>query len=186
MSGEEFLSTLERAILEQIRPDQRILDIGCANGRVAVAVAERAGAVTGLDSSETLFNLARMAARQAGVHRKVRCVKGDAHELPFEAASFDGAIMVDTLHHLERPELAVAEARRVLKPGGLVIVAEVERQPGEPVRGCNRYTRRELIALLANAGFTSVRLRTTAGMYMAATAREAMGARRTYATEHVR
>lgn len=146
---------LEAAIIRRLRPDQRVLDIGCNNGLLMVFLAQSADArMTGLDISDQSFLQARQMARKAKVGRRVSCVKGDAHRMSFfKSGTFDAVIIVDSLHHLEQPHEAVAEVHRVLKPGGLIIVAEVERQPEEPASGCLRFTRDELTSLMLDAEF---------------------------------
>jgi len=92
-----------------------VLDIACGAGFLSNAVAREGHAVTGIDASER--GLA-VAARQDSTH-SVRYVLGDALQQPFEGESFDVACAMDFLEHVENPDAVVAEAARVLVPGGL-------------------------------------------------------------------
>jgi 2-polyprenyl-6-hydroxyphenyl methylase / 3-demethylubiquinone-9 3-methyltransferase len=93
----------------------RVLDLGCGAGFLANDLAARGLAVTGLD--DTTENLAIAAAYdRTGT---VAYVRGDARALPFADGSFDVVCAMDLLEHVEEPAHVVAEAARVLAPGGL-------------------------------------------------------------------
>jgi SAM-dependent methyltransferase len=97
--------------------DERAVDIGTGAGVLALALAPLVREVVGVDIVPELLEAAR---REAPAN--VSFVEGDALALPFEPAEFDLAGSRRTLHHLPRPELAVAEMARVTKPGGHVYV----------------------------------------------------------------
>jgi ubiquinone/menaquinone biosynthesis C-methylase UbiE len=92
--------------------DTRLLDVATGPGYVAAAAAERGSDVVGLDFSETMLAFARERAPD------VEFVRGDATDLPFAEATFDAVTAAFLLLHLGTPEPAVAEAARVLRPGG--------------------------------------------------------------------
>jgi SAM-dependent methyltransferase len=95
-----------------VAPGMRLIDIACGTG-LAAGVAAAAGArVTGVDFSPAMIVMAR------GLHPAVDFQTADAEALPFADASFDGAIANFGIHHVERPERALAQARRVLAAGG--------------------------------------------------------------------
>ena len=168
--------TVEETILRRLTPGRRVLDVGCANGRLTVALAQRAAArATGVDVSDASFPAARRAAREAGISRRMPCLKGDAHHMFFiKDGSLDAAIVVDTLHHLERPGQVLTEVHRVLRRGGEVMLAEMDREPGEPIRSCQRFTRDEIMAMLLEAGFRDVELELTETLYLVAIARKGL------------
>jgi SAM-dependent methyltransferase len=90
----------------------RLLDVACGPGFIAGAAADRGALVTGLD-----FAVAMVAqARQRLPALTFR--EGDAEALPFEPGTFDAVVMNFGLLHLARPDAALAEAHRVLRPGG--------------------------------------------------------------------
>ena len=93
-------------------PGVRLLDVATGPGYVAGAAAERGASVTGVDFSTAMIAEARR--REPGVDFR----DGDAEALPFPDQSFDAVVMSFGLLHLARPEAALAEARRVLVPGG--------------------------------------------------------------------
>jgi SAM-dependent methyltransferase len=101
----------ERLLAEHLTP---VLDVGCGEGELARHLPEAAW--VGLDSSAEL--LAR--APQPAVH-------GDATALPFPDASFPSVALLYVLYHLPEPARALAEARRVMRSGGLVAVAAPSR-----------------------------------------------------------
>ncbi len=101
-----------------VRPGQRVLDVGCGTGVVAVTAAQRGAHVTGLDLTPQLLERARENGRIADV--EIEWHEGDAESLPFTDATFD--VMLSQFGHMfaPRPEAALAEMLRVLRPGGTI------------------------------------------------------------------
>jgi SAM-dependent methyltransferase len=101
-----------------IRSGDRVLDVACGTGVVAVTAARRGATVTGLDLTPELLEVARENARLADVAIEWR--EGDVEGLPFAADTFD--VVVSQYGHMfaPRPEVAVGEMLRVLKPGGTI------------------------------------------------------------------
>jgi ubiquinone/menaquinone biosynthesis C-methylase UbiE len=97
--------------------EERALDAGTGAGTLALALAPLVREVVGVDVVPELLERARRDAPA-----NVTFVEGDATSLPFEAGSFDLSCSRRTLHHIARPELAVAELARVTAPGGHVFV----------------------------------------------------------------
>lgn len=97
---------------------QRVLDVACGTGPVAVTAARAGAVVSGLDLTPALLDIARDNAERAGV--TVDWHEGDAEELPFEPWTFD--VVVSQYGHMfaPRPEVAVGEMLRVLKRGGTI------------------------------------------------------------------
>ena len=102
----------------EVRAGQRVLDVGCGTGVVAVTAALRGAHVTGLDLTPALLEQARENGRIAEV--TVEWLEGDAESLPFEDAVFDAVLSQFGHMFAPRPEVAVAEMLRVLKPGGTI------------------------------------------------------------------
>ncbi|MER5355454.1 methyltransferase domain-containing protein [Kitasatospora sp. NPDC002551] len=98
---------------------RRVLDAGCGSGALTAALHERGAAVTGLDASEGMLELARKRlGEDADLH------VGDlAERLPFEDGAFDDVVASLVLHYLEDWGPTLAELRRVLRPGGRLIAS---------------------------------------------------------------
>jgi SAM-dependent methyltransferase len=117
---------VERAMLELIgaaEPIERLLDIGTGTGRMLELLAPVSERSVGLDVSRDMVAAARAKLGQARLSRaSVR--QGDLHRPPFEAGSFDVAVMHHVLHLLDEPGEAIADAARLLRPGGRLLVAD--------------------------------------------------------------
>jgi SAM-dependent methyltransferase len=107
--------------------DERALDAGTGTGALALALAPLVREVIGVDVVPELLERAR---RQAPSN--VSFVEGDIERLHFGRASFDLAGTLRTLHHVARPELAIAELARVTRPGGLLLVVD-QIAPNDPL-----------------------------------------------------
>lgn len=106
----------------QIVAGEAVLDVGTGTGVVAVTAARAGAKVTGLDLTPALLEEARENARIA-LQGDIVWTEGDAENLPYPDASFD--VVVSQFGHMfaPRPEVAVAEMRRVLRPGGRIAFA---------------------------------------------------------------
>jgi len=116
---------------------ERVLDIGTGAGAFALALAPHVREVVGVDIVPELLVEARKRAPA-----NVELVEADATRLPFPNASFDLVTTARTLHHVARPEVVVAEADRVLRPGGTLLVVD-QLAPGDPIAAIelNRFER---------------------------------------------
>lgn len=105
-----------RALQDAIGPVDglRVLDLGCGKGRFARRLSERGATVVGLDVS------AAMLAGAAGLRR----VRGSARRLPLVGAAFDAVVAVEVFEHLPELDHVLAEARRVLRPGGVLALID--------------------------------------------------------------
>lgn len=101
----------------------RVLDSGCGPGIVSAALARQVGQVEGVDLTPAMIALAEQRAVAEGL-TNVRFQVGDMSSLPFENASFDGAVSRYTVHHLDDPLTALSEMIRVTKPGGVVVALD--------------------------------------------------------------
>jgi ubiquinone/menaquinone biosynthesis C-methylase UbiE len=109
------------------RGDERAVDVGTGAGTLALALAPLVRDVVGVDLVPELLERAR-----ANAPANVTFVEGDATSLPLDSGSFDLACTRRTLHHIARPELAVAELVRVTAPGGRVFVDD-QIAPADPL-----------------------------------------------------
>ena len=124
-----------RAVKEQVfawldlRSDERVLDVGCGSGADALAMARTVGPggrVVGIDSAEAM--IAHATDQRAGEarHLPVSYELGDAQAMTFPGASVDAAHAERVFQHLTDPQAALAEMIRVTRPGGRVLVADVD------------------------------------------------------------
>jgi demethylmenaquinone methyltransferase/2-methoxy-6-polyprenyl-1,4-benzoquinol methylase len=107
-----------------VRPGDRVLDVCCGTGDLALAAAEAGGEVTGLDFSEAMLVRARRK------EPALEWVSGDALALPFADDSFEAVTIGFGLRNLADAERGLAEMRRVLSPGGRVAILEITRPRG--------------------------------------------------------
>ena len=114
---------LEQQVVRFVAPagDERALDSGTGAGALAFALAPHVREVVAVDLVPELLEQGRK--RGAGFPN-VTFVEGDATKLPFELGSFDLAASLRTLHHIARPELAVAQLTRVTRQRGRVLVVD--------------------------------------------------------------
>ncbi len=132
----------------------RVLDAGCGSGRNMLELS-RLGSVTGVELSDTSVALARQ--RDAG-----EVVSGSVLEMPFADDSFDLAVSLDVIEHLEDDLGALRELRRTVTPGGALLVTVPAYQwlwsgHDEINHHHRRYTRRSLQRVAEQAGWTQVR-----------------------------
>lgn len=106
---------------------RRILDIGCGAGLVTVPLAADGHEMVGVDRSISSLSEAREHAHRRGV-RAVFCAQ-DALALDEPDATFDVALLLDVLEHVEDPAAMVREAVRVVKPGGAIVFHTFSRNP---------------------------------------------------------
>jgi demethylmenaquinone methyltransferase / 2-methoxy-6-polyprenyl-1,4-benzoquinol methylase len=145
--GQERRWRRRAAQLTRARPGDRVLDACTGTGRLAAVLKRRVGAqgqVVGLDLTEAM--LARARRRYAGVE----FVMGDACHLPFDDDSFEAATMGFGLRNIDHHELALAELRRVLKPGGRAVILEFS-QVSRTLRPWYSAYNRTMIPLVARA-----------------------------------
>jgi ubiquinone/menaquinone biosynthesis C-methylase UbiE len=117
---------VEDAVLDLLPLDGvgRMLDIGTGTGRLLELLAPRVHAAVGVDASRAMLALARARlARSDLSHCTVRLA--DMYRLPLPNASFDLVVLQMVLHHAEDPAAALAEAARVLRPGGRMLVIDL-------------------------------------------------------------
>jgi SAM-dependent methyltransferase len=111
----------------QVSPGMSLLDVACGPAYVSAAVKELGAVPTGIDFSEKMIAIAK------GMFPAISFIQGDAQNLPFRDASFDRALSNFGLLHVSHPEMACAEACRILKSKGrfgFSVWAGPEKNPG--------------------------------------------------------
>ena len=113
--------------LLDLQPGRHVLDVGCGTGEDARAMASLVapgGQVVGVDGSQAMIATARQRSENCGL--PVEFQTGDAHRLDFAEDSFDASRADRIFMHLAEPEQALREMMRVTRPGGRVLVYEVD------------------------------------------------------------
>jgi len=124
-----------------------VLDAGSGDGAIAQLVQPHAKSVTCLDRSERLVAAAR---ERLSRHKNVRFVVSDVQAMQLPDASFDQVLLFNVLTYLERPDAAIAEAARVLRPGGTLVAVTLEEHDHGDVTATYNH---------ANRGFSLATLR---------------------------
>lgn len=160
---------VERAILSLL-PDEGIddfLDVGTGTGRMLELMAPRIGQGIGIDSSRDMLAMARTNLdKPATGNCQVR--QNDMYQMALPNKSFDAAIIHQVLHFADDPARAIAEAARVLRPGGLLLVADFAPHDHEELRDTHEHRRlgfadTEIGAWFAAAGLETRRIQHLAG-----------------------
>ena len=150
---------LARALL-RLAPRARYVDIGVGDGLLTLMLAEVAESVTAVDISPEMLGQLHRRAERKGI-TNLSTVEGELEALPLPDGSFEVAVLSQALHHAERPELALREARRVLAPGGRLLVIDLLAHTEEWVRERHQHLHlgfgeAQLAALCEAAGFRDV------------------------------
>jgi ArsR family transcriptional regulator len=148
--------------LGHLLPPLDVADLGCGDGYLTLEAARWARTVFGIDRSDEVLERARALAGRRRV-TNVEWKKGELTRLPLRDASVDVALLSQALHHAADPEAALAEATRILRPGGRVLVLDLRAHDQAWVRsrfGDQRlgFGDAELEQLLRGAGLDGVRV----------------------------
>jgi len=128
-------SEVERAIADLLtdRPLGALLDIGTGTGRMLELFASHADSAIGIDRSSEMLRLARVKLEEAGISG-ASLRQGDMYALPLGDRSADSIILHQVLHFAQQPGAAIAEAARVLAPGGRLLVIDFAQHDREELR----------------------------------------------------
>ena len=135
----------------------RVLDVGTGTGRIAELFAPHAAHITAFDKSPEMLRIARARLQHLPADQ-IDLVQGDFAALPFATAQFDTALFHQVLHYAQAPELALAEAARVTRPGGRIAVVDFAAHDREELRSQHAHARlgftdEQMAHLFANAGY---------------------------------
>ncbi len=155
------LKNRERSLWVQgllhLRPSDRVLEIGFGPGVDIRRASGTAAFVAGADISETMVRMAQRRNRAAVAQSRVELHQAGADDLPFESGAFDKVFCINVAKFWSKPAVAFQEVRRVLRPGGTLVIAEQPRS-----KGATEQTATESATLLERqfraAGFESLRL----------------------------
>lgn len=144
-------------------PALDVADLGCGEGYLTLEAARWARHVTAIDRSKDVLDRGRDLARRRKL-RNITWKRGELERVPLENASVDVALLSQALHHAERPEVALAEAWRILRPGGRVLVLDLAEHDQHWVRSklgdrWLGFSEDRLRELLRDAGFQHITVR---------------------------
>ncbi len=153
-------SAVEAAIEKAAGPGpfQRVVDLGTGSGRMLTLIGKRAKMAVGLDLSQNMLNIARANVSKAGLD-KVELRHGDIFATRLPAASADLVLVHQVLHYLADPAAAVAEAARLVMPGGRLLIIDFAPHELERLRDEHQHRRLgfaddEIRRWLTDAGLT--------------------------------
>ncbi len=146
--------------LARLCPRGRYADLGIGDGLLTLLLAETAESVTAVDISPQMLAALSARAKQQGL-ANITTVEADIEDLPLSDASHDVVVLSQALHHANDPARALAEAARVLVPGGSLLVLDLLAHGEEWVREKLEhvhlgFTEAELARSIEAAGFTHV------------------------------
>ncbi len=127
-------SAVERAVHKALadRPVGRLLDVGTGTGRMIELLGPDAAQAIGIDRSSEMLRLARVKLEAAGIPSSLR--QADMYALPLADGSADSVVIHQVLHYAQNPASALAEAARVLRPGGRLLVVDFAAHDREDLR----------------------------------------------------
>src|SRR5271154_2614159 len=145
-----------------LMPPMVIADLGAGEGTFSQLLARRAKKVIAIDNSEKMVEYGAELARKHGVDN-LEYRKGDIEEVPIRSGAVDLAFFSQALHHAQHPQQAVAEAHRILKPGGRIVVLDLLRHNYQEARDMYAdvwfgFTEAEVGRFLRDAGFKDVEI----------------------------
>jgi ubiquinone/menaquinone biosynthesis C-methylase UbiE len=145
------------ADLAEVGPGDRVVDVGCGPGRFLREAAERGATAVGVDPSSQMRRLATWRT-PASLRDAVRVTDGTAERLPLEDGAATVAWAVASFHHWTDPDAGLAELRRVLRPGGRLLIAERLTRPGRWFQhhALTWEQGQDLVAEAERAGFSDV------------------------------
>ena len=148
--------------LGQLLPPLTVADLGCGEGYLTVETARFARSVIAVDRSAPVIARAKALARRKRLSN-VTWKRGELERLPLDSSSVDIALLSQALHHAEDPARALAEAARIVKPGGRVLVLDLRRHDQPWVRETlgdrwPGFDDDELRGLLEDAGLADVKV----------------------------
>jgi len=146
--------------LLKLMPPLVIADLGAGEGTISQLMAQRAKKVIAIDNSEKMVEFGSELAKKHGI-RNLEYRLGELEDVPIRSATVDVAFLSQALHHARYPERALAEAWRILKPGGQIAILDLNRHHFEEAREIYAdlwlgFTELEIERYLKGAGFRNV------------------------------
>jgi ArsR family transcriptional regulator len=158
--GKSWKSVAETLL--KLMPPMVIADLGAGEGAFSLLLAQRAKQVIAVDTSAKMVEFGRQQAKRQGV-KNVDYRLGDMEEVPIEDGSVDLVFFSQSLHHALHPERAMAEAWRILRPGGRIAVLDLAKHRFEEARELYAdewlgFSEVEVEAAMEKAGFCGIQI----------------------------
>jgi ArsR family transcriptional regulator len=146
--------------LLRLMPPMVIADLGAGEGAFALLLAQQAKKVIAVDTSAKMIEVGREQARRNGINN-VEYRLGDMEEIPIDNAAVDLVFFSQSLHHALHPERAVADAWRILRPGGRIVILDLVKHRFEEAREMYAdewlgFSETEIELFLDKAGFRNI------------------------------
>lgn len=150
----------------RLAPAIEIADLGAGEGLISQLLARRAAQVWCIDNSPRMVEVGTELAEKNGL-ANLAYKLGDIENVPLDDASVDLAILSQALHHAQRPATALAEAHRILRPGGQLLLLDLKAHSFEKAHELYAdvwlgFSENKLHQLIRDAGFESVEVTTVA------------------------
>lgn len=154
-------------VFKKVNASDKIIDIGCGNGEFVNFLARKTGRrIVGMDISDEGFEKAEKRAEKGRISHLVECVKDDAHYMKFKNGEFSAATLLYTLHHIKKPVVALREIGRVIGAEGHLFLGDNIVKRSKDKGECYRFTKKELLQLLKDAGFRQRSLKMFGGDFL--------------------
>ncbi len=151
----------------QLSGDETVLDAGCGSGFHSLLMAEQVpnGKVIAVDVSTEMLDQLRKNAKKAGVSERIQVVHADGLHLDLEDNSVDRALSAAVWHHLDDPQGACNEMARVVRPGGRIVVSDLNIEPStKAVAGLKGHDQafqaEDMRRIMAKSGLTNIQIET--------------------------
>lgn len=147
-------------------PDLDIVDLGAGEGLISLLLSKNARKVCCVDASAKMVQIGTEHARKNGVEN-LSYIQGDIEAVPLQDQTFDLAVLSQALHHAQKPEVALQEAFRILRPGGKILIIDLKQHPFEKARDLYAdiwlgFSENNLYLLLQDTGFQKIEVNVAA------------------------
>lgn len=147
-------------------PDLDVVDLGAGEGLISLLLSKNARRVCCVDASAKMVQIGTENAEKNGVEN-LSYLLGDIEAVPLDDESFDLAVLSQALHHAQKPEVALQEAYRILRPGGKILIIDLKQHQFEKARELYAdiwlgFSENSLYQLLQGCGFQKIEVNVAA------------------------